>query len=1776
MYRELLQNSNDAEAKNAEVRFSTTSTNNGTPIVSQVVYRNDGHPFRPEDWSRLRNIAEGNPDVSKVGAFGVGAYTMFSICEEPLVISGQSALAFAWRGDALWARTGPVPKPDPPWTTFVLPSRDPYPLPDLVPFAQFLCASLTFTASLTSISLFVNDEQRLSISKNIVQPPVPLIPPRASSWFANDGMVTQSPTGLFSVLGEASAITQSLVAVSVDLDNTSNFLEARFISATANVRVPPDMRRQIVRVTKKQTPPTVKVQVFVDATATPDHSSSATRNAATTVTDAFSPAVGAGRVFIGFRTSQTTGLAAHLAAPLVPTVEREAVDLQNPALRTFNTDLLFVSGMLMRLTLEHSMNAVGTCWEQNAPQRLAEEKKMKQRAVADSTTQVSPEVDQQKQAESEKERETGFSFVRFMTSSVKRIADVLTTNVDFGRNEEDLLNPPDPRPLSSEERDAVMFMRAFSPEKSTPDPTVGALVAKGFSQCMPALSPPVLTQSGVARGKDGRLPFRGIESFVTKNVVRNAILNNAKNYLLHVAGCSRLGVEDLKKELRERVLSEEELERFLRWWVQFAKASPEISTAESLQVKQCMKFKLKKNSIGTKLASSNSVEISLRDILYFGSDQLSSSTLPMPPSVIPLAIQERLPMRILQDNAFQNWFTPLPFTQWAAFIVNHQCMTGGRQEDDDVRLEVLKVLSTEHGRRRGVDREPFEKWLQSSLGKRKCLPIDHPGPAGEMAELPGDLYLSNAEIAIFQGLASFKKVSSRLTGAGVSDEFLLTLGVRKAIAIDFLLTHLDTLKWSDNPAPLIAYLRSVILTEGDLDKLRTCQYLPEASDKTRTYAPSELYLPSSDLAIFPFVKVLQWPSPLDLHERSPDAIFLKNLGCLVEPPIHSVINFIVKDVKDEALHVKCLEFLSEKLRPGGPYYSYLAECRDRLFLPVTVRDPLSNTEVEKQRSSPTQCFWEKDCECMGFPVLDPDINKAGGGVFAERFQCQREPVADQLTAKLMEIVSMSKRKLSSSHNDVEYKKTADEVIATFARCFGYLSKRAREFTNDKVNILRKQAFIPHRDGHGKIKWLKPNTVYFSNDDNDIAGLLYPAIAFDSFLATIGVRSQPSLSDVLSMMIQCPQDVLKKLGSAEKYCELLRRIAANPPFKTITSEMQRSAFLIAYRFEGGAQAPSGDEQAQLATKYTLARASDICIIDNAFLGGMFQVLTAPQESDLERLYESLGAKYISKEVRQAFSVQGQKRSWTPLTNKFLERIQERRPLLVSANASSRPMHSNASAMLADGKLTVYEVASITANYSLRRMTKSNEVTCCSQRGQGNTSIIYLTADFDWFDVGNAVGSLILKRCHLEDSFLLGSILEAPLSQLRARGFPVDRILKVTEPLSPPEPPIHPTESPSSGVASSGTVPGSSRSSSRAPQPQSGPESKEGLHDILKQMFPDVDSSHVRKLLGDKPDLEKLREVADQLADGNYPRLQTQNSTLEPRAGSSAQAFVKPSPVKPATAPERNPFAALSKSKAGGGLLGRALNKLGKNAMGGLGAVGATGMPGLAGAAGLARAGDASDGVGMNGGGLSQESGEIDAARHHERMADVLRRSIRSSSRAVGPEGVRSRDHVESVPEGAREGVSCEIVEGKDLKLVTGPRSSGAANGTRVFASLKTNGCEEFIRKNWAAVDQFATVLRDLCKIYDMDGKCVAIYYEDGGRTIAFNSSGALYFNLRFFCALHVYQDGIVKSECYSYWFTVMAHELAHNLAKGHDKQHGQLTETYVMVYLPKLMTALRSL
>lgn len=192
--RELLQNAADASATKVTIRIQTLpSASIPFPQSSDasarlrhvilnhtwrsLIVENNGTPFRAADWSRLKKIAEGNPDETKIGAFGVGFYSVFADCEEPFVSSGREALAFYWKGDSLFTRKLSTGDGQSTNTTFVLPMRtSSSPLPSLLSLSQFLASSLTFVG-LESIELWLDGWKILQLNKMAapsINIPIPL------------------------------------------------------------------------------------------------------------------------------------------------------------------------------------------------------------------------------------------------------------------------------------------------------------------------------------------------------------------------------------------------------------------------------------------------------------------------------------------------------------------------------------------------------------------------------------------------------------------------------------------------------------------------------------------------------------------------------------------------------------------------------------------------------------------------------------------------------------------------------------------------------------------------------------------------------------------------------------------------------------------------------------------------------------------------------------------------------------------------------------------------------------------------------------------------------------------------------------------------------------------------------------------------------------------------------------------------------------------------------------------------------------------------------------------------------------------------------------------------------------------------------------------------------------------------------------------------------------------------------------------------------------------
>jgi len=683
----------------------------------------------------------------------------------------------------------------------------------------------------------------------------------------------------------------------------------------------------------------------------------------------------------------------------------------------------------------------------------------------------------------------------------------------------------------------------------------------------------------------------------------------------------------------------------------------------------------------------------------------------------------------------------------------------------------------------------------------------------------------------------------------------------------------------------------------------------------------------------------------------------------------------------------------------------------------------------------------------------------------------------------------------------------------------------------------------------------------------------------TFPFRIVVKQEATTEDIFKLLIQAPQSVLAILGSEQKYRSLLRRVAANPPFSRVSSQIRSSPFLLAYSLKSTEKKEGAPVD---STTFRLAKADDIFIVDNSVFGRMFIVDRAPPESDLQDFYAMLGSKYISKSVDRRFEVAGRANEDTSLTRALKERILERSPLLVSPSVTSRPLVSDAASILSENRLTIFEAPSLMAVYSLGGVTRRSSTTCFSRNVSGlgaNKNAIYVVDAFDWFDVGYAIGDLILKRCQLEDAFFISSLLEAPLDQLRARGFPVDRILKPAPALElapvviPPPVPTR-TDAPSGGPQQaapdkpksqpSATLAAASAASAQNANTQQESES-EGFEQIMKQMYPDADENYIRAALGKNASLDDVQRLATNMSSGNYPKKETSSDSAAQEQGSTKDdEFPK-------------------KKKAG------LRSRLGR-ALGGLKGSGATGSgsgappptpPQASTAGGQSQSSDTSGGdvgpAGPSTGTHHESTSPVSAAadaQSQNKLDEMLQNTVNASTN-VNRQGVQSQQtQLASIPKELDRGDTCEVVPGHSLKPFPGPRGSAKTqNGIRVFSSRSIPGSEVFLTENQESLEAFALVLERLSSVYRLQLDSIAIFHDPSGGTIAFNSNRALHFNVRFFHALHFLQGKHLNSDCYSYWFVTTAHELAHHLVHAHSKEHGFYTESYMSLYLPKLMEAL---
>jgi hypothetical protein len=100
--------------------------------------------------------------------------------------------------------------------------------------------------------------------------------------------------------------------------------------------------------------------------------------------------------------------------------------------------------------------------------------------------------------------------------------------------------------------------------------------------------------------------------------------------------------------------------------------------------------------------------------------------------------------------------------------------------------------------------------------------------------------------------------------------------------------------------------------------------------------------------------------------------------------------------------------------------------------------------------------------------------------------------------------------------------------------------------------------------------------------------------------------------------------------------------------------------------------------------------------------------------------------------------------------------------------------------------------------------------------------------------------------------------------------------------------------------------------------------------------------------------------------------------------------------------------------------------------------------------------------------------------------------------------------------------------------------------------------------------FSVLLAQLAGAFGCNPSAINLFYDEAGSTIAFNKSGTIYCNLRYYHQL----SHATSSDGSAYWYVTLAHEIAHNLVSEHSSAHEFYTESLVVAHLKRLIPLLK--
>jgi hypothetical protein len=214
----------------------------------------------------------------------------------------------------------------------------------------------------------------------------------------------------------------------------------------------------------------------------------------------------------------------------------------------------------------------------------------------------------------------------------------------------------------------------------------------------------------------------------------------------------------------------------------------------------------------------------------------------------------------------------------------------------------------------------------------------------------------------------------------------------------------------------------------------------------------------------------------------------------------------------------------------------------------------------------------------------------------------------------------------------------------------------------------------------------------------------------------------------------------------------------------------------------------------------------------------------------------------------------------------------------------------------------------------------------------------------------------------------------------------------------------------------------------------------------------------------------------------------------------------------------------------------------------------------------------------GGKQKQIDGSQTVTAPHQLQENLL--SAIKKSRAHNSSTLYSRGETNTVSETAS---YCDEHPSHDLAFV-----ADLQHGIQMFlspTSIANSTSTSFLSQHATALTAFASLLKDVASIFALDVRSVNVFFDERGKTIAFNRNGSVFCNYLYFQQLHENRmvtqpergdrqaqsaQGQARADALVYWWVILCHELAHNLVADHSSNHSYYTEGFVAQYFGRVM------